>query len=183
MAETFATVLETPRLRLVDFTAAHGEVFAAMNSDSDVMEFFPAPLSRAESDGLLSRLIVHRQTHGFAPFALHQKSDDGFVGFTGLMRAEFPAHFTPAVEIGWRFAKFSWGQGLGPEAAQACLRFGFERLGLDEIVSFTALQNKRSIRVMQKIGMTHDAADDFDHPNVPRGDRLCRHLLYRMRRD
>ncbi len=182
MDEFFPTVLETPRLRLVDFTAAHGDAFAAMNGDAEVMEFFPAPLSRTESDGLLRRLIAHREKHGFAPFALHLKSDDSFIGFTGLLRAEFPAHFTPAVEIGWRFTKASWGQGLGPEAAKACLRFGLEDMRLDEIVSFTALQNKRSIRVMQKIGMMHQAADDFDHPNVPEGDSLRRHVLYRLTR-
>lgn len=175
-------ILETERLHLVDFTAAHLDDFAAMNADPQVMEFFPATQSRAQSAALLDRIIAHRAAHGYSLFALHLKSDNRFVGFTGLLHADFEAHFTPAVEIGWRFQRFAWGQGLGPEAARACLGFGFETLGLEEIVSFTARINLRSVRVMQKIGMQNDPADDFDHPNLAAGDRLRRHVLYRVRR-
>ena len=175
-------VLDSERLRLVDFSTAHLDDFAAMNADPDVMEFFPAVLSREESAAMLHRLIEHRRRHGFSLFALHLKSDNRFVGFTGFLRADFVAHFTPAVEIGWRFAKFAWGQGLAPEAARACLSYGFDDIGLTEIVSFTAALNKRSMRVMEKIGMQHDPADDFDHPNLAAGDPLCRHVLYRLRR-
>ena len=174
--------MDTERLRLVDFTAAHSDDFAAMNADPDVMEFFPAILSREKSAAMLQRLIDHRKQHGFSLFALHLKSDNRFVGFTGFLHADFEAHFTPAVEIGWRFAKFAWGQGLAPEAARACLPYGFNTLGLTEIVSFTAAINKRSIRVMEKIGMQRDPADDFDHPNLAVGDPLRRHVLYRLRR-
>lgn len=175
-------ILQTERLRLVDFTTAHLDDFTAMNGDPDVMEFFPAPQSGDESAGFLARIIAHREKHGFSLYALHLKSDDSFVGFTGLLQADFDAPFTPAVEIGWRFAKSAWGQGLGPEAARACLAYGFDVLALDEIVSFTAIQNKRSIRVMEKIGMQRDAADDFDHPKLEADDPLCRHVLYRKRR-
>lgn len=178
----FETILQTERLQLVDFTEAHLDDLAAMNGDSEVMEFFASTQSRDESASFLARIMVHRQQHGFSLFALHLKQDDKFVGFTGLLRAEFSAHFTPAIEIGWRFAKFAWGRGLGSEAARACLTYGFETLALDEIVSFTAAQNKRSIRVMEKIGMEHDAADDFDHPHLAAGHWLCRHVLYRKQR-
>lgn len=178
-----APILQTDRLNLCDFTAAHLDDFAAMNADPDVMEYFPATQSRAESKALLNRIVAHRAAHGFSLFALHLKSNNHFLGFTGLLTADFEAHFTPAVEIGWRLSKAAWGQGLGPEAACACLAYGFEHFGLEEIVSFTSLQNKRSIRVMEKINMRHDAADDFDHPNLPQGHALRRHVLYRVRRE
>lgn len=175
--------LETDRLRLVAFDDSHLDAFAAMNADAEVMEYFPAVLTPDESASLLQRLIEHREKHGFAPFALHQKSDNAFIGFTGLMVADFDAQFTPAVEIGWRFTRACWGKGLGPEAARACLRFGFADLRLDEIVSFTAKQNRRSISVMEKLQMHHTADDDFLHPNLAEDDPLRPHVLYRIRRD
>ena len=178
----FEPIVQTDRLHLVHFTESHLDDFAAMNGDPEVMEFFPATQSRDESAALLARIIAHRTQHGFSLFALHLKQDDKFVGFTGLLHADFTAHFTPAVEIGWRLSKFAWGQGLGAEAARACLAYVFESLALHQIVSFTASQNKRSIRVMEKIDMMHDAADDFDHPNLPLDHWLCRHVLYRKRR-
>ena len=174
--------LETERLNLVDFAVSHAVGFAAMNADPDVMEYFPDTLSRADSDKLLQRIMAHEKNHGFSLFALQSKDDDRFLGFTGLLTADFDAHFTPAVEIGWRLQKSAWGQGLASEAATACLDYGFQTLGLEEIVSFTALQNKRSIRVMEKIGMQHDAGDDFDHPKLAGDDPLSRHVLYRKRK-
>ena len=182
MTLPFQPVLSTARLHLVDFTKAHLDGFAAMNADPAVMEFFPATLSRDESAAFLQRIIHHKDEKGFSLMALHLREDDRFIGFTGLLGADFEAHFTPAVEIGWRFAKFAWGQGLGPEAARACLAYGFDQLGLQEIVSFTAAINKRSVRVMEKIGMTHRQADDFDHPKLADNDPLCRHVLYRKRK-
>lgn len=103
-----------------------------------------------------------------------------FIGFTGLSAPSFEAHFTPAVEVGWRLARAAWGHGFATEAARCALRFGFEKVGLDEIVSFTPAGNIRSQAVMRRIGMSHDPADDFDHPRFVAGDRLCRHVLYRI---
>ncbi|MEA3178556.1 MAG: hypothetical protein QOI59_2079 [Gammaproteobacteria bacterium] len=105
-----------------------------------------------------------------------------FIGFVGLWVPSFTSHFTPCVEIGWRLAKEHWGNGYATEAAVACLRFGFENLTLQQIVAFTAPLNKRSTAVMERIGMSRNPADDFDHPNVPPGDPLRRHVLYRMNR-
>ena len=177
--------METDRLCLVDFTDLksdnHLDGLATMNGDAEVMEFFPATLSQAESAAMLQRLIDHRAAHGYAPFALHKKDDNAFIGFTGLMLADFEAHFTPAVEIGWRFVKSAWGQGFATEAARACLSYGFDELGLTDIVSFTAAQNTRSIRVMEKIGMQHKAADDFNHPHLTEGHALRHDVLYRIR--
>ena len=92
----------------------------------------------------------------------------------------FEAHFTPAVEIGWRLAPAHWGKGYATEAAKAAVRFGFEDLNLDQIVSFTVAANKSSWSVMERLGMTRDPAEDFDHPRLPKGHTLRRHVLYRL---
>jgi ribosomal-protein-alanine N-acetyltransferase len=105
-----------------------------------------------------------------------------FIGFTGLSRPGFEAHFTPCVEVGWRLDAAHWGRGYATEAAEAAVSFGFERLGLEEIVSFTARANRRSIRVMEKLGMGCDPNDDFDHPRIPEGHALRGHVLYRLAR-
>ena len=175
--------LETERLTLRSFTMDDLDDVAAMNADARVMEYFPATLSRDECAAFLQRVMAHEAAHGFSLLALYLKDTGAFCGFTGLLMADFDAPFCPAVEIGWRFAHAAWGQGLGPEAARACLAFGFDGLRLKEIVSFTTVKNLRSIRVMEKIGMARDAADDFDHPNVPPGHALRPHVLYRLRRD
>lgn len=174
---------ETERLKLRPFTPQDVDDLAAMNADARVMEFLPATMTYDESAAFMRRIIDHQKRHGFSLFALHLKDSGAFCGFTGLLRAEFDAAFTPAVEIGWRLPYAAWGQGLGPEAARACLAYGFGCLGLDEIVSFTALQNLRSIRVMEKIGMRHSPRDDFDHPNLAPDHALRRHVLYRLRRE
>lgn len=173
--------LETERLIVADFQASHLDGLAAMNGDVRVMEYFPAVQTAAESAAFLQRIIDHRQQHGFSLYALHLKDNGRFIGFTGLLAADFEAAFTPAVEVGWRLLPDVWGRGLAVEAAAAVCFFGFHSCGLDEIVSFTALQNRRSVRVMEKLGMQRNAADDFDHPHLPAGHNLQRHVLYRLR--
>jgi RimJ/RimL family protein N-acetyltransferase len=153
---------------------ADREPFARMNADARVMEFFPSTLTREESDAAFDRIAAHREEHGFAQMAAELRETGEFIGFIGLSVPTFEAHFTPCVEIGWRLAAEHWGRGLAMEGAQEVLR----RAGRD-IVSFTAEQNRRSRRVMEKIGMTHDPADDFDHPRIPPGHPLRRHVLYR----
>jgi RimJ/RimL family protein N-acetyltransferase len=154
--------------------------FAALNADPAVMEYYPATLSRAESDAFAARVRSEMAECGFGLWAVEVPDVAPFVGFTGLSAPRFTAHFTPCVEIGWRIAREHWGHGYAPEAARAALAHGFSALGLDEIVSFTAVNNARSRRVMEKLGMTHDLADDFDHPSLAPGDPLRRHVLYRM---
>ena len=146
------------------------------------MEYFPATLSRAESDAFAARIRADLVEQGFGLWAVEAPGVAPFVGFTGLAVPRFEAHFTPCVEIGWRLAREHWGRGYAPEAARAALAHGLEPLRLDEIVSFTAAGNVRSRRVMEKLGMTHDPADDFDHPSLAPGHRLRRHVLYRIRR-
>lgn len=172
-------VLETERLRLRRWKPEDREPFARMNADPRVMEFFPKTLSREESDAAADWIESGFATHGFGLYALDRRKTGEFIGFTGLAVPEFDAPFMPRVEIGWRLAAEHWGQGFATEAARAALRHGFDTLGLREIVAFTVPANARSRRVMEKIGMAHDPADDFDHPRVAEGSALRRHFLYR----
>ena len=153
-----------------------------MNADPEVMRYFPATLSSEESAALLQRIIEHQRINEYSLFALHLKESDAFVGWCGLMKVPFSAHFSPAVEIGWRLNKIFWGKGLAPEAAKSVLRFGFLELGLSEIVSFTAELNQPFIRVMQKIWMKCNPEDTFDHPKLPVNHPLQRHILYRSQK-
>jgi RimJ/RimL family protein N-acetyltransferase len=174
--------LSTARLLLRRWRATDREPFAALNADPHVMEHFPARLTRAESDRLIARIEAGFDRYGYGLWALELRATGELVGFTGLNVPSFDAHFTPAVEIGWRLARFAWGQGYATEAGRASLAFGFEQAGLREIVSFTSAANLRSQAVMERIGMTHDPADDFDHPELGTGDDLRRHVLYRIAR-
>ena len=177
-----ATILETERLLLRPWRDDDLEPFAALNADPRVMEHFPSLLDRAQSDAAAGRVRAHFEEHGFGLWAVEVPDTCSFVGFVGLAVPRFEAPFTPCVEIGWRLAHEHWGRGYAPEGARAALRFGFEPLGLEEIVSMTVPANVRSQRVMEKIGMTRDGQGDFDHPLIPEGDPLRRHVLYRLSR-
>ncbi len=145
------------------------------------MEFFPGCLTREESDLFIDKIESHFENRGFGLFAAELKSESKFIGFIGLHAATFQAHFTPCVEIGWRIAVPYWNKGLATEGSRAVLRFGFEHLGLNEIVSFTVPHNTPSRHLMERLGMTRNPADDFDHPRLPEGHPLRRHVLYRLR--
>jgi RimJ/RimL family protein N-acetyltransferase len=173
-------MLSTPRLRLRLWRDEDLPVFAALNASPEVMEFFPKPLDRAESDELADRIRGHFARHGFGLWAVELPGIADFIGFVGLAVPTFEAHFTPCVEIGWRLAQEHWGQGYATEAARAALDFGFQNLGLAEIVSFTVPANQRSRAVMERIGLRRSPADDFDHPRVPENHPLRRHVLYRV---
>ncbi len=153
-----------------------------MNADPRVMEHFSGVLSREESDALAARIDEHFAEHMFGLWAVEIPGVAPFAGFIGLSVPGFQARFTPCVEIGWRLAAEHWGRGYATEGAHAALAFGFDTLGLDEIVSFTTAGNLPSRRVMKRLGMRHDPADDFDHPALPDGHPLRRHVLYRIRR-
>ena len=150
------------------------------------MEHFPSTLTADQSNAFADRSAAAFDEQGFGLWAVETFEtfetfeSSAFAGYVGLWPATFEAHFTPAIEIGWRFAKEFWGNGYATEGARAVLADGFERVGLDEIVSFTATTNEPSWRVMERLGMTHDPADDFDHPALAPGHRLERHVLYRI---
>ncbi|KIH98407.1 GNAT family acetyltransferase [Streptomonospora alba] len=175
--------LRTSRLVLRGWRAEDREPFARLNADPEVMAHFPAALTRDESDATADRIQVRMDERGFGLWALEVAETGAFIGFTGLSLARFPAHFTPAVEVGWRLARHAWGRGYATEAARAAVAFGFDRCGLEEIVSFTARTNVRSQAVMRRLGMRCDSADDFDHPELPSGHRLGPHVLYRLAAD
>jgi|KBSMisStaDraftv2_1062788.scaffolds.fasta_scaffold56091_2 RimJ/RimL family protein N-acetyltransferase len=174
------TEILTERLRLRPWVATDREPFAALNADALVMEHFLATLSRDESDALADRIQATFQKRGFGFWAVEVPSVVSFAGFIGLSVPSFETHFTPCVEIGWRLAREYWDQGFATEGAAAALRYAFGTLQLTEVVAFTATGNARSRRVMEKLGMRYDPAGDFDHPLIPRGHRLSRHVLYRI---
>jgi RimJ/RimL family protein N-acetyltransferase len=175
-------VLSTERLILRHWRDSDRTPFARMNADPQVMEFLPRVLSREESDAAAERIENHFRRHGFGLCAVQARDTASFIGFIGLSIPAFKARFSPCVEIGWRLAREYWGQGLATEGARAVTRYGFLELGLEEIVSFTVPGNIRSRRVMEKLSMSHDPLEDFDHPQLPPGHPLRRHVLYRLRR-
>jgi ribosomal-protein-alanine N-acetyltransferase len=175
--------LETARLILRPWLDRDREPFARMSADPQVMAHLLPFASPEAVDAWIDRQQVHLETHGFCFWAVESKADGTFIGAAGLLRVGYEAHFTPAVEVGWRLDRRFWGQGYAPEAAARAIRFGFEHLDLQEIVANTVPANRNSRRVMEKLGMSHTAADDFDHPLVPIEHPLRRQVLYRLSRD
>jgi ribosomal-protein-alanine N-acetyltransferase len=174
--------LRTARLILRPWRDEDLAYFAGLNADPRVMEHLPQTLDRAESDLLAARIRGHFSRHGYGLWALEAPGVASFLGFTGLCIPSFDEHFTPCVEIGWRLAWEYWGRGYATEAARASLAYGFQTLGLDEIVAMTVPRNTRSRRVMEKLEMSYRPEDDFGHPRVPEGHPLRRHVLYRLSR-
>jgi 3-dehydroquinate dehydratase/shikimate dehydrogenase len=173
--------LETERLLLRAWRPGDREPFAALNGDPRVMEWFPATLSRRESDALAEVIEQRLADQGWGLWAVELPGIAEFIGFVGLNPADAILGY-PVVEVGWRLAAEHWGRGYAPEAAIASLAHGFGALGLDEIVSFTTVANAKSRRVMEKIGMTRDGAGDFDHPRIAEGSPIRPHVLYRISR-
>ena len=171
-------MITTERLLLRRWKPEDFEPFCAMNADAEVMRHFPSTLSREQTAAGVKRAEAHFVRHGWGLFAIEHEGV--FIGYIGLFHVPFKAHFTPAVEIGWRIARTYWNRGLASEGARACLDFGFSQLGLKEIVAFTTPGNLASLRVMQKVGMLHDPQGDFEHPRVAPGHPLKRHVLYRV---
>lgn len=172
----------TDRLRLRRWVAADATPFAAMNADPQVVQYLSDAMTREASDAMVVRIRAHFEQYGFGLWAVEVPGVTQFAGYVGLSVPQFEAHFTPCVEIAWRLGSNWWGNGYATEGARAVLAFGFDTLELTEIVSFTVATHWRSRRVMERIGMTHDPKDDFDHPNLPAGHPLRRHVLYRISR-
>lgn len=183
MTDTAPTI-ETQRLILRQWRTADKEPYAALNADPDVMEHFPSALTRSQSDEMVDVMASVLAEKGRGLWATEVKATATFIGFIGLSVPRFETAFTPCVEIGWRLAKHAWGHGYAPEGATAVLAYGFDHVDLpnDEIVSFTTEANAKSRRVMEKIGLVHDAARDFDHPLLPDWSGR-RHVLYAISRD
>jgi len=152
-----------------------------MNADPEVMRHFTAPYAREQSDGFARRSADAIEQQGWGRWAVEVVGGAPFVGFVGLAPVRFEAHFTPAVEVGWRLAREQWGCGYATEAARGAVDFGFDELGLHEIVSFTAVGNEPSRRVMERLGMRYDG--EFAHPLLGEDDPTREHVLYRLQRD
>ena len=174
--------IKTARLILREWRDEDLPLIAAINGDPLAMRHFPAPMTREESDAFVERNRARQAQDGFCMWALEAPGFAQLVGVLGLARSNFEPPLETGVEVGWRLAPAYWGKGYATEGARAALNFGFEQKGLEEILSMTVLANEPSWRVMERIGMTRDLAGDFDHPRVPDGHRLKRHILYRLSR-
>jgi len=169
--------LRTPRLLLREWRDEDAAPFAAMSADPEVLRYLPAP-----DEVWIARMRAHFAEHGFGQFVVEITGEASFIGAIGLNHVRWNLAFTPAVEAGWRLARPYWGKGYALEAARAAIDDGFGRIGLDEIVAYTVPDNRASRQVMERLGMTRDPAEDFDHPSRPEGDKLRRHVLYRLHR-
>ena len=169
---------QTRRLRLRQWIPADREPFAALDADPRVMQYFPATLTREESDAIPRRCQMLIEEGGWGFWAVEPKTTNEFIGFVGLHTPSAELPFYPCVEVGWRLAFRHWGKGYATEAAKAAVRVGFDLLGLKEVVAFTAAGNLRSRAVMERLAMRQ--SDAFEHPQVPRGSGLERHCLYRL---
>ncbi len=172
--------LRTPRLLLRRWRPSDREPFARINSDPVVMEHFPGLQSAQVSDEMVDHFEQAFERHGFGPWVVEVPGEMQFAGFVGLMPVGPDIPFAPAIEVGWRLTPAAWGRGIAHEAAVAALGFGFGRAGLEEIVAMTTVGNERSRRLMERLGMTYDAAADFMHPRIAPQDRTAPHVLYRL---
>ena len=171
----------TERLWLRQWRDEDWAPFAALNADPEVMRYFPSTVDERESNAFAYRQAALLEVRGWGLWAVEVVETGRFVGFVGLNQPTWPAAFTPCTEVGWRLARSAWGKGYATEGARAALAVAFGSLGLDQVVSFTTVANTRSRAVMERLGMTRDPAEDFDHPNLPVDSPVRRHVLYRLR--
>ena len=171
----------TPRLAFRVWRDDHRPAFAEMNSDSEVMRYFPALQTEDQSDATIDAWLAHFHDQGWGNWAVELLGTGEFIGFIGLNIPRRQLLFSPCIEVGWRLKRVSWGHGYATEGAKACLRQGFTHFGIAEIVSFTAIVNIPSVAVMKRIGMANANAD-FEHPGVPEGSPLRPHCLYKASR-
>jgi RimJ/RimL family protein N-acetyltransferase len=179
-----ALALRTPRLLLREWRDEDAAPFAAMSADPRVLEFLTPFADRAAIDAYLAAARDHLQVYGFGKFAVELPGEASFIGMIGLQHVRAALPFAPAIEAVWRLAPAYWGRGYALEAARAAIEDGFGRLGLAEVVAYTTGDNRRSRQVMERLGMIHDATEDFDfvHPRSPQGHPPRRCVLYRLRR-
>ena len=177
------TSLKTKRLILRPWNQEDFEPFAQLNADSRMMEYFPALLTKAESNERAKTNKKKIEDDGWGKWAVSIQGSTEFIGMIGLFKLEkktFQVPFCPAVAVVWNIAVQHWGKGYATEGAKAAIEYAFQTLEFEEIVAFTVPQNARSRRVMEKIGMRYDPKDDFHHPNIPAENRFSRQVLYRI---
>ena len=177
-----ARIIETPRIRLRGWRDEDVEPWYRMNTDPDVMEFFPFPYSRERAHETAQWMREELERDGYGWWILEIKDVAPFAGTIALVEIPYETAFTPATEIGWRLFPEHWGKGYATEGAREALRVAFDELQRDEVVAMTAVQNARSRRVMERLGMTRNPEDDFEHPRIEPGHPLRKHVLYRIGR-
>lgn len=175
------SIIETPRLILRTWQPKDADSYYLINQDPLVVEFLYGRLTKEQVHDFIVLMNLRQNEYGYSLWATELKMTGELIGFIGINRADFVADFTPDIEIGWRLGSKFWGNGYATEGAKASLKYGFDEIGLEEIVSFTVPANKRSIRVMEKIGMQRDLDGDFSHPKVPIDHPLSNCVLYRIR--
>jgi len=175
--------LQTERTILRPWADSDLEPWVTLNGDERVMEFFPSTYTRDRAERSAALLRERLERDGYGWWVLEIKNGASFAGVIALQDVPFEAHFTPALEIGWRLQHDHWGHGYATEAARSALAFALSELQRDEVVAMTAAVNERSRRVMQRLGMTRDPDDDFEHPAVVAGHPIRPHVLYRIKRD
>jgi RimJ/RimL family protein N-acetyltransferase len=174
--------LETERLRLRQWEEDDLPLFAEMNADPEVMEYYPSTLSEEESNAMANKIkgLINERSWGF--WAVETINDKRFIGFVGLHKPTYDLPVTPCVEVGWRLGKEYWGKGYATEAGRESLRFAFEVLKLNEVYSFASVANKRSWLVMERLKMTN-TGNNFEHPIIPEGHPLREHVLYKITKE
>lgn len=175
-----AIIIETDRLLLRTWKKEDARAYYQINQDPKVIACLGGPLTMEEVHAFIERVNNQMDTRGYTLWAVEEKETGTLMGFIGLGYKESEAHFTPAVEVGWRLGSQYWGKGYATEGAKASLEYGFKKCGLKEIVSLTVPANLRSIRVMEKIGLKRDMQGDFAHPRLSADHRLSQHVLYRL---
>ncbi|KHD08019.1 GCN5 family acetyltransferase [Candidatus Thiomargarita nelsonii] len=171
--------LKTNQLLLRQWQKEDFPLFAKINYDSVVMEYYPSVLSEDESNAMAHKFesLISERSWGF--WAVELIDENKFIGFVGLHKPTYELPVTPCIEIGWRLAKEYWGKGYATEAARVALKFAFEELGLNEVYSFTSVSNKKSWSVMVRLGMQNTGAN-FEHPIIPESHPLREHVLYKI---
>lgn len=175
-------IIETARLTLRTWKKKDADAYFLINQDPKVLEFLPGPLTIEKIYEFIDRCNIQQKRYGYTLWATELKETDELIGFIGLNYTDWKAHFTPAVEIGWRLGSQYWGKGYATEGAKTALDYGFNKCGLKEIVSFTVPDNKRSIKLMERLNLKQDFKGDFIHPKLPTNHRLSKHVLYRIRK-
>jgi RimJ/RimL family protein N-acetyltransferase len=180
MQKITAPNLKTKRLLLRQWKNSDLPIFAKINSNSEVMQFFPSLLTQTESDVFAKKIIQELQEKPYGLWAVEIPAIAPFIGFIGLHYQDFKATFTPCIEIGWRLDSAYWKKGYATEAGKKVLEYAFKTLKLNEVVSFTSEKNFRSIALMKRLGLHYHPENNFEHPKLPKGHPLSYHVFYSM---
>lgn len=178
-----SVMIETKRLILRTWVTGDIEPYYWINQDQKVIEYLSGPLSRETVEKFIEGANTQQNTRGYTLWAAEVKENHHLIGFIGLNYTDWESKFTPAVEVGWRLGSEYWGKGYATEGAKAALKYGFEEIGLNEIISFAVPENIRSIKVMEKLGLIRDFENDFNHPKLPLDHKLSNHVLYRLSKE